>query len=227
MYRSKKTSNIRVTALCKEKPPMTGGFPSQRSSNAENVSIWLRHHDDIMNWKHCPRYSPFVWINIRETSNKSLLLKGIHPIWMTSHQRYVISNHRSFDCLFHSFCRPTSKKQGGAVLILLDLSAAFDTIGHSILWLPGLGMWDAASHWFRWYLIQWRRSVLINATRSSHRNLSFGVPQGSVFGPISFTLYTTPLGTWSGFLILCRRHATAHGLQTGQYGIITPCTCPF
>ena len=43
--RSKKTSKLRVTGLCEGNPPVTGGFPSQRASNAENASIWWRHHE--------------------------------------------------------------------------------------------------------------------------------------------------------------------------------------
>ena len=42
--RSKKASKLHVTGLCEGNPPMTGGFPSQRASNMENVSIWLHHH---------------------------------------------------------------------------------------------------------------------------------------------------------------------------------------
>ena len=42
--RSKKTSKLRVTGLCAENSPGTGEFPAQRASNAENVSIWWRHH---------------------------------------------------------------------------------------------------------------------------------------------------------------------------------------
>ena len=41
---SKKTSNLRVTGLCEGNSPVTGEFPTQRASNAENVSIWWRHH---------------------------------------------------------------------------------------------------------------------------------------------------------------------------------------
>ena len=50
---SKKTSKLRVTGLCEENPPVTRGFPSQKDSNAENVSIWLRRHDfnsNIIKW---------------------------------------------------------------------------------------------------------------------------------------------------------------------------------
>ena len=42
--RSEKTSKLSVTGLCGGDPPVTGGFPSPRASNAENVSIWWRHH---------------------------------------------------------------------------------------------------------------------------------------------------------------------------------------
>ena len=42
--RSKKTSKPRVTGLCVGNSPGTGEFPAQMASNAENVSIWWRHH---------------------------------------------------------------------------------------------------------------------------------------------------------------------------------------
>ena len=43
--RSKKISKLRVTGLCAGNSPGTGEFPAQMASNAENVSIWWRHHD--------------------------------------------------------------------------------------------------------------------------------------------------------------------------------------
>ena len=42
--RSKKTSKLRVTGLCAGNSTVTGEFPAQMASNAENVSIWWRHH---------------------------------------------------------------------------------------------------------------------------------------------------------------------------------------
>ena len=44
-YRSKKTPKLRVTGLCEGNSPVTGDFPAQRASKAENVSIWWRHRD--------------------------------------------------------------------------------------------------------------------------------------------------------------------------------------
>ena len=45
--RSKKPPKFRVTGLCEGNQPVTGGFPSQRANNAENVSIWWRHHGNV------------------------------------------------------------------------------------------------------------------------------------------------------------------------------------
>ena len=42
--RSKKISKLRVTGLCAGNSPVTGEFPAQMATNAENVSIWWRHH---------------------------------------------------------------------------------------------------------------------------------------------------------------------------------------
>ena len=49
--RSKKTSKLRVTGLCAVNSPVTGEFPVQRAGNAENVSIWWRHHE-YLNTSH-------------------------------------------------------------------------------------------------------------------------------------------------------------------------------
>ena len=53
--RSKKTSKLRVTGLCAGNSPVTGKFPAQMASIAENVSIWWRHHADCIlprNWNN-------------------------------------------------------------------------------------------------------------------------------------------------------------------------------
>ena len=42
--KSKKTSKLHVTGLCKGNPPLTGRFSTQKASNAKNVSIWWSHH---------------------------------------------------------------------------------------------------------------------------------------------------------------------------------------
>ena len=83
-------------------------------------------------------------------------------------------------------------------LTLLDLSAAFDTIGNTIL-LRRLGDWfgvnGKALDWFKSYLTGRSRRIKLGNCLSSRSDISFGVPQGSVLGPLLFTLYTTPLSS--------------------------------
>ena len=83
------------------------------------------------------------------------------------------------------------------LLVLLDLSAAFDTVDHTIL-LKRLevmyGISGTALKWFESYLTKRTQVVNINGTKSEKEELKWGVPQGSVLGPILFTLYTKPLG---------------------------------
>ena len=88
-------------------------------------------------------------------------------------------------------------------LILLDLLAAFNTVDHTIL-LNRLettfGIKDRALKWIASFLTGRTQKVTIGdlgtdlGATSDPVTLTFGVPQGSVLGPILFTLYTVPLG---------------------------------
>ena len=82
------------------------------------------------------------------------------------------------------------------LLLLLDLTAAFDTIDHSIL-LHRLefkyGITGAALLWFKSYLTDRVQTVSINGVLSEPCDLDCGVPQGSGLGPILFTLYASPI----------------------------------
>ena len=83
-----------------------------------------------------------------------------------------------------------------AVLTLLDLSAAFDTVDHATL-LRRLsvtyGLDGAVLNWFRSYLSGRTQFVRCGSSKSASSTLSCGVPQGSVLGPILFLLYTADL----------------------------------
>ena len=74
--RSKKASKLRVTGLCADNSPVTGEFPAQRASNAENISIWWRHH--VVRYHSLERLSLFY-----KRHQTILMTKWIVSDWPT------------------------------------------------------------------------------------------------------------------------------------------------
>ena len=88
-------------------------------------------------------------------------------------------------------------QQKCVLLLLLDLSAAFDTVDHSIL-LNRLekrfGITGSALKWVLSYFENRRQQVVVDGVKSEETVLSCNVPQGSVLGPKFFLDYESPLG---------------------------------
>ena len=80
---------------------------------------------------------------------------------------------------------------------MLDLTAAFETIDQAILLsrlFHRFGVTGAAFEWFRSYLSGPHQVVRIGNEKSPPKDVTFGVPNGSVVGPLLSTAYITPVG---------------------------------
>ena len=175
--------------------------------------------------------------NYRPISNLSYLSKLTERIVLQKLSVHLSSNdlfnkhqsaytkHRSTETVLLSVCNTITNAmshQRLTGLCMLDLSAAFDTIDHNIL-LERLSSWFGISgsvlNWFSSYLMDRTLSVKVQEYSSSPTNLNYGVPQGSVLGPILFNLYTTPLSS------LISSHSLDHELfadDTQMYTCFTP-----
>uniref|UniRef100_A0A8C6LDP1 Reverse transcriptase domain-containing protein n=1 Tax=Nothobranchius furzeri TaxID=105023 RepID=A0A8C6LDP1_NOTFU len=91
----------------------------------------------------------------------------------------------------------TADQGSPSLLLLLDLSAAFDTVDHTIFLnrlQTVVGLSGTTLHWFQEYLTGRTEFVALGQCQSSPHTVNCGVPQGSVLGPTLFSIYMLPLG---------------------------------
>ena len=137
--------------------------------------------------------------NDRPVSNLSFISEIIEKVVSNRLQAHINSNklNNPMQSAYRKFS--VSLDQGHVTaLTLLDLSAAFGTIDHNTLtnrlaeWYGVSGM---ALAWFKSYLCGRHQQIKIDKSFSDSSLLEHGVPQGSVLGPLLFSLYTAPLST--------------------------------
>ena len=166
---------------------------------------------------------PNVLGHFRPVSNLSFISKILEKVVLHQLQEHLakhnlLDDHQSAYRTGHSTETATLKimndlllsiDNGDAcILTLLDLSSAFDTIDQDILIKrldQSYGVRGKVLKWFASYLSGRTQSVKIGTHNSESRPLLFGVPQGSVLGPILYTLYAQPVGS-----IIRKHHLNYH-----------------
>lgn len=94
------------------------------------------------------------------------------------------------------------------IMVLWDLSVAFDTVNHNLLLLrleKRFGITGTVANWFKSYLCSRTQFVSINQSHSMKCDLVVGVPQVSVLGPLVYLLCTAPTSD-----VIASRHLNYH-----------------
>ncbi len=112
----------------------------------------------------------------------SITQHGFRPKLSTETAVTVITNK--------IFSNMDSKKI--TLLTLCDLSKAFDSVSHEIL-LKKCSALKIDSFWFKSYIGNRIQSVRLNNTISEKLDIAYGVPQGSILGPVLFSIYVNDL----------------------------------
>jgi hypothetical protein len=179
----------------------TGIFPHQFKGSSVHPHLKKSNLDkeNLTNYRpisHLPFLSKLTERAVKHRLTEHLSCNNL----LNSHQSAYIKSHSTETTLLsvHDHIIKAMSLQKVTCLTLLDLSAAFDTIDHSIL-IERLSSWfgitSIALSWLKSYLSDRSFHVDINNFKSSPYQLLYGVPQGSVLGPLLFILYTTPLST--------------------------------
>ena len=151
--RSKKTSKLRVTGLCAGNSPGTDEFPEQMASNAENVSIWWRHHVlSLYLGILAPRQ--MLFIDHAPVRNESKLV--IQRFWIKLCSKYCFLHLIHFHWLVVAWWRHLTD---------IWVNNSFSPVGTKLLPVPMPTYFQVN----RWGKIQWNLNILIYKHRFSYK----------------------------------------------------------
>ena len=147
-------------------------------------------------------YRPISLLPVLSKLCERIALNQLMPYLV---ENYRLSAHQSGNEKWHSsktsliytsdhILTAIDQKKTSAV-VLLDMSKAFDSVNHDMLLkkLQDIGLSPSAILWFMSYLSNRYQAVRINTALSEPLLMRYGVPQGSILGPLLFRAYTNDL----------------------------------
>jgi len=190
-------------------PPLPGSPKVKTALVTPVIKKPYRYSSNLSN------YRPISNVNNISTIFEKLFLSCLQPHILTSHNvnPYQSAYHRNhstetallciLDHLHHS-----ANAHKSTILVSLDLGAAFDTIDHAIL-LNRLhstfGICGATLQWITSYLTNRSQYVKLGNSSSNYKLFASAFPQGSVLGPLIFTIYVSTIAS-----LLSHRGANQH-----------------
>ncbi len=164
-----------------------------------------------------PSLDPSILNNFRPISVLPFISKVLEKIVFDQLQFFL--NRNSISEIFQSGFKSNllndillaTDSGDSVVLVLLDLSAAFDTVDQSDVGLKGTVL-----KWFQSFLSDRIFFVKLDNFSSSVAHLTCGIPQGSILAPFLFSLYMVPLGS------ILRRHGVSFHFYANDTQIYLP-----
>ena len=155
----------------------------------------LKNFRPVYNLSHLSKLiEKVISIRLVEHMRQNAIMDKFHSAYNAHHSTETALLRVYNDVMFNI------DRSNGTLLVLLDLSAAFDTIDHQILlhiFEHSLCITDSALALMKSYLdgLDGRQCVEIEEVISEFVELACGVPQGSVLGPLKFCIYMLPIGS--------------------------------
>ena len=161
--------------------------------------------------------------NYGPVSNLSFLSKILEKVVFRQLSSHLLTNilfcshqsaYRAGHSTVHDLLSALDEDKVSLLDLVLDLSAAFGAIDHSILLSRlsySFAISDTVLAWFTSYLIVRTQINSVNGYKSLPAPIHYGVPKGSVLGPILFVLYTQPLS------MITQHHSLYHHSFSNDY----------